>query len=87
MNQSILFQDDYQFIVDENAVLIKAQQSGLLIECLVDANYLSSLSSDKQTSQDSIQLAIQYRFDIEDSLEELIEEEAFSDDGKIYLGK
>ena len=62
------------------------QQSGSLIECLVSANYLENLSQ-LQIDDEVMALKVfsEYRFDLEDLAEELIEAEEFNQLGQIEI--
>lgn len=62
------------------------QQSGNLIECLVSANYLENLSQ-LQIDDEVMALKVfsEYRFDLEDLAEELIEAEEFNQLGQIEI--
>ncbi len=62
------------------------QQSGNLIECLVSAHYLENLSQ-LQIDDEVMALKVfsEYRFDLEDLAEELIEAEEFNQLGQIEI--
>lgn len=62
------------------------QQSGNLIECLVSASYLENLSQ-LQIDDEVMALKVfsEYRFDLEDLAEELIEAEEFNQLGQIEI--
>ncbi|GAB7218893.1 hypothetical protein VcTj87_07140 [Vibrio comitans] len=62
------------------------QQSGNLIECLVSASYLENLSQ-LQIDGEVMALKVfsEYRFDLEDLAEELIEAEEFNQLGQIEI--
>lgn len=62
------------------------QQSGNLIECLVSADYLENLSQ-LQIDDEVMALKVfsEYRFDLEDLAEELIEAEEFNQLGQIEI--
>ncbi len=62
------------------------QQSGNLIECLVSAGYLENLSQlqiDEEVT--ALKVFSEYRFDLEDLAEELIEAEEFNQLGQIEI--
>ncbi|CAH1599688.1 Transcriptional regulator [Vibrio jasicida] len=86
MNQSILFPDMQSWDEASQSVNFAAQQSGALIECYVTKQKLAKLSGSLiETEQAAIKVFTDYRFDLEEIAEELIEEEAFSDEGHIII--
>ncbi|HBH7908659.1 TPA: DUF1488 domain-containing protein [Vibrio parahaemolyticus] len=87
MNQSILFPDMRSWDEVSQSVNFAAQQSGALIECFVTKQKLEKLSgSELDTEQAVIAAFIDYRFDLEEIAEELIEDEAFNEEGHIIIG-
>ncbi|MCV6072085.1 DUF1488 domain-containing protein, partial [Escherichia coli] len=69
------------------SVNFAAQQSGALIECFVTKQKLEKLSgSELDTEQAVISAFIDYRFDLEEIAEELIEDETFNEEGHIIIG-
>ncbi|EGR3222372.1 TPA: DUF1488 domain-containing protein [Vibrio parahaemolyticus] len=87
MNQSILFPDMQSWDEVSQSVNFVAQQSGALIECCVTKQKLEKLSgSELDTEQAVISAFIDYRFDLEEIAEELIEDEAFNEEGHIIIG-
>ncbi|EKC5523765.1 TPA: DUF1488 domain-containing protein [Vibrio parahaemolyticus] len=87
MNQSILFPDMQLWDEVSQSVNFAAQQSGALIECFVTKQKLEKLSgSELDTEQAVIAAFIDYRFDLEEIAEELIEDEAFNEEGHIIIG-
>ncbi|EJG0975450.1 DUF1488 domain-containing protein [Vibrio parahaemolyticus] len=87
MNQSILFSDMQSWDEVSQSVNFAAQQSGALIECFVTKQKLEKLSgSELDTEQAVISAFIDYRFDLEEIAEELIEDEAFNEEGHIIIG-
>ncbi|TOG20808.1 DUF1488 domain-containing protein [Vibrio parahaemolyticus] len=87
MNQSILFPDMQSWDEVSQSVSFAAQQSGALIECFVTKQKLEKLSgSELDTEQAVIAAFIDYRFDLEEIAEELIEDEAFNEEGHIIIG-
>ncbi|ELB1484766.1 DUF1488 domain-containing protein [Vibrio parahaemolyticus] len=87
MNQSILFPDMQSWDEVSQSVNFTAQQSGALIECFVTKQKLEKLSgSELDTEQAVIAAFIDYRFDLEEIAEELIEDEAFNEEGHIIIG-
>ncbi|AWA99017.1 MULTISPECIES: DUF1488 domain-containing protein [Vibrio] len=86
MNQSILFPDMQSWDKTLQAVNFTAQQSGALIECYVTKQKLEKLSGSLvETEQAAIKVFIDYRFDLEEIAEELIEDEAFNEEGNIII--
>lgn len=86
MNQSILFPDIQSWDEEKQVVLFSAQQSGALIQCLVDKQELEKLSGQViGNAQQALEVFSQYRFDLEELAEELIEEEEFNSQGNIEV--
>jgi len=86
MNQSILFPDIQTWDIENQAVIFPAQNQGSLIECLVTKSYLDQLNGCALKDElDIISLFLQYRFDLEEQAELLIEEEEFSPSGQIII--
>ncbi len=87
MNQSILFPDIQLWDEVSQSVNFSAQQSGALIECFVTKQKLEKLSGSLiETEQAAIKVFTDYRFDLEEMAEELIEDEAFNEEGHIIIG-
>lgn len=87
MNQSILFPDIQSWDEVSQSVNFSAQQSGALIECFVTKQKLEKLSGSLiETKQAAIKVFTDYRFDLEEMAEELIEDEAFNEEGHIIIG-
>ncbi|WP_136487773.1 DUF1488 domain-containing protein [Vibrio sp. H11] len=86
MNQSILFPDIQRWDEVLQAVVFPAQQSGALIECVVPLTELSRLSGRVvEGSQQALDTFAEWRFDLEESAEALIEDEAFNQYGQIEV--
>ncbi len=86
MNQSILFPDIQSWDESSQSVNFPAQQSGALIECYVTKQKLVKMSgSDIQGEQQALEAFIALRFDLEEVAEELIEDEAFNEEGHIVI--
>ncbi|MGR5174420.1 DUF1488 domain-containing protein [Vibrio owensii] len=86
MNQSILFPDMQSWDEASQSVNFAAQQSGALIECYVTKQKLEKLSDSLiETEQVAIKVFTDYRFDLEEIAEELIEDEAFDEEGHIII--
>lgn len=86
MNQSILFPDIQTWNEELNAVTFPAQQSGALIECIATVSYLCGLSGQVISgAQQALEVFDQYRFEIEELAEQLIEDEEYNAQGSIEL--
>ncbi len=86
MNQSILFPDIQSWDESSQSVNFPAQQSGALIECYVTKEKLSKMSgSNVEGEQQALEAFIALRFDLEEVAEELIEDEAFNEEGHIVI--
>ncbi|WP_404970241.1 DUF1488 domain-containing protein [Vibrio campbellii] len=86
MNQSILFPDMQSWDEASQSINFAAQQAGALIECYVTKQKLEKLSDSLiETEQAAIKVFTDYRFDLEEIAEELIEDEAFDEEGHIII--
>lgn len=86
MNQSILFPDIQSWDESSQSVNFPAQQSGALIECYVTKQKLSKMSGlDIEDEQEAVEAFLALRFDLEEMVEELIEDEAFNEEGHIVI--
>lgn len=86
MNQSILFPDIQSWDESSQSVNFPAQQSGALIECYVTKQKLTKMSGlSVECEQQAIEAFIAFRFDLEEMAEELIEDEAFNEEGYIII--
>ncbi|ELP3329269.1 DUF1488 domain-containing protein [Vibrio alginolyticus] len=87
MNQSILFPDIQSWDEVSQSINFSAQQSGAQIVCFVTKQKLEKLSGSLiETEQAAIKVFTDYRFDLEEMAEELIEDEAFNEEGHIIIG-
>ncbi|WOT05279.1 DUF1488 family protein [Shewanella youngdeokensis] len=91
MNQSILFPDLQDWESQSQSVIFPAQVQGRTIECSVGVAKLAQISqaviNHEQQNTASWALAVfdEYRFDIEDEVERLIEQESFDESGRVLL--
>lgn len=86
MNQAILFPDRQTWHSASQSVLFPAQHAGALLECTVHKLVLSHLSGEMITNgEQAIQVFEQWRFDLEELAESLIEDEAFNLGGQIEI--
>lgn len=86
MNQSILFPDLQEWDSVLKVVRFPAQQAGALIECVVSLSELSKLAGKKiEESEQALKVFTEFRFDLEELAEELIEDEAFNEQGQIII--
>nr|WP_086937749.1 DUF1488 domain-containing protein [Thaumasiovibrio occultus] len=86
MNQLILFPDIQTYDANAQVVRFPAQQAGALIECSVTVSWLAEQQGQALVNEDAILAAFaELRFDIEDAIETLIEEEAYNAVGEIAL--
>lgn len=86
MNQSILFPDIQSWDEEKQTIVFPAQQSGALIQCLVNTAELEKLSGQQvEGEQQALTVFSQYRFDLEELAEELIEDEEFNSKGEIEI--
>ncbi|WP_038175867.1 MULTISPECIES: DUF1488 domain-containing protein [Vibrio] len=86
MNQSILFPDIQTWHAESEVMTFPAQQSGALIECIVTKGELEKLSDQViADEQQALRIFNQYRFDLEELAEGLIEDEEFNHHGQIEI--
>ncbi|GAD81141.1 DUF1488 domain-containing protein [Vibrio ezurae] len=86
MNQSIIFTDQQSWNANNKTVTFIGQQAGNLIECVVSVSYLQNLSQLPIEDENvALQVFSEYRFDLEDLAEELIEAEEFNQLGQIEI--
>tara|TARA_R110001583_G_scaffold2536_10_gene18293 strand:+ start:14050 stop:14352 length:303 start_codon:yes stop_codon:yes gene_type:complete len=93
MNQAIIFSDNEQYNIDSQQVEFQAQSQGALISCVISLNHLQKLNHQTDITcgqlinveTTALTLFDNARFDIEDLAEEMINQQAFSEDGKVYL--
>lgn len=86
MNQSILFPDMQSWDNASQSVRFTAQQSGALIECFITKQKLEQLSGSViEGEQIAINIFLDYRFDLEEIAEVLIEDEAFNSKGHVII--
>lgn len=86
MNQAILFPDLYHWDEKLQSVVFHAQQGGALIDCIVGTAELAKLSGAVVSDgQQALSVFEQYRFDLEELAESLIEDEEFNARGNIEI--
>ncbi|WP_394204861.1 DUF1488 domain-containing protein [Shewanella waksmanii] len=87
MNQSILFNDDAQWLEAQQLVMFTAQQMGMKIECYVALTKLAQwiAQSGIDNTQEPLAMFEQCRFDVEELAERLINQEAFNQKGQIII--
>jgi len=80
MNQSILFPNIQEWDKDKRVVEFPAQHGGALIGCSISIEKLKVLSGKSSLNDvDAMEVFSQYRFDIEEIAEEMIEDEVFNE--------
>lgn len=88
MNQAILFPDMQYWHQASQSVVFPAQHVGALIECVVSISVLSKISGEAiENSQQALQVFAQWRFDLEELAETLIEDEEFNVQGQIEISE
>lgn len=86
MNQSILFPELQTWQEDKQQIVFIAQQSGLSIDCIITVASLSQLKGENIVGEEqALHIFSEYRFDIEELAEQLIEDEDFNHDGQIEI--
>ena len=93
MNQSIIFPDLQDWQHASQSVVFPAQQQGANIECRISLAKLVALSGTNLAATD-LNIATQvlavfedYRFDIEEMVEALIEQELFDELGRVIISE
>ncbi|MDN3615580.1 DUF1488 domain-containing protein [Vibrio gallaecicus] len=86
MNQSILFPDIQDWDEASQSIIFPAQQSGALIECVMAIEELSQLAGKGvEGGEQALVIFSELRFDIEELVEELIEEEEYDSSNRIQI--
>lgn len=91
MNQSILFPDLQDWDAQTQSIVFPVQVQGANIECRISLNKLISLSSttvdigEQDIANKALELFDDYRFDIEEEVEALIEQEIFDEQGRVVI--
>ncbi|NRD71826.1 DUF1488 domain-containing protein [Shewanella sp. VB17] len=91
MNQSILFPDLQNWDRQNQVVIFPVQVQGVNVECQISLAKLVLLSAiSMEANQQDMETQIlalfdEYRFDIEEEVEKLIEQELFDEYGKVLL--
>ena len=86
MNQSILFPDLQEWNEELQEIHFPAQVQGANIECRISLARLVQLEGrEVQSQQEALKVFDAYRFDIEDEVEMLIEQEEFDEQGRVVL--
>ena len=90
MNQAILFSDNERYNSALQQVEFEAQCQGALITCVISVDNLFQVNNRKATLQDTNEAIVlnvfeSSRFDIEELAEQMIHDQIFSADGKVYL--
>lgn len=86
MNQSILFNEEFHWSEEQQGVVFSAQQMGQLIECIVSLSYLETLAElQLEGGESALKVFADFRFDLEDLAEELIEAEEFNQQGQVEI--
>ena len=91
MNQSVLFPDLQEWNTQLTCIDFPAQVQGVNIQCRIGLVSLVRISdsvlnaNDQNISVKVLALFDEYRFDIEEEVELLIEQEAFDEQGRITL--
>lgn len=84
MNQSILFPDLQEWDKELQQIHFPVQVQGANIECRVSLSRLALLEGRTiQGKEDALKVFDDYRFDIEDEIEMLIEQDMFDEQGSV----
>ncbi|MCL1059543.1 DUF1488 domain-containing protein [Shewanella gelidimarina] len=91
MNQSILFPDLQDWEPQALSVVFPVQVQGVNVECRIGLAKLAELSATALSADQhdiaskALTIFDEYRFDIEDEVEQLIEQESFDELGRVIL--
>ena len=91
MNQSILFPDLQDWEQSSQMIVFPAQQQGMNIECRIGIAKLAALSetnliaTDLDIATKALAVFETYRFDIEEEVELLIEQELLDELGRVTI--
>lgn len=91
MNQNILFPDLQDWESSSQMIVFTAQQQGINIECRIGITKLAALSktsliaTDQDIATKALAMFETYRFDIEEEVEQLIEQEEFDELGRVIV--
>ncbi len=84
MNQSILFPDLQEWDQELQQIHFPVQVQGVSIKCRVSLPRLAQLEGRTiQDKEDALKVFDTYRFDIEDEIEALIEQDMFDEQGGV----
>jgi hypothetical protein len=84
MNQSVIFSDT--LTLAKQGIFFTAQQQGQTITCYISCDNLARLAGKLSIAMEEIEsLFEEYRFDIEEWAETLINNEAFNEQDEIHL--
>lgn len=88
MNQDILFPDLQEWQASGQRVYFPAQAMGALIPCYIGKGELERMAAQALHTEDEVLRAFDaLRFDIEELATQAIEEQAFTPDGAIVIGR
>ncbi|WP_445396089.1 DUF1488 family protein [Zobellella sp. An-6] len=86
MNQDIIVGDDLCWQPQEQRLTFSTYWQGRLIPCFISLHRLEHMTGQSLSDEANIMLAFEaVRFDIEEKVSALVEEEAFAPDGGLYL--
>lgn len=86
MNQSVLFPELQDWNAELEVVEFPVQVSGALITCSISLQKLREISGDaKLEGASAIERFSTFRFDIEELIEEMIEDESYNDLDQISI--
>ena len=84
MNQQLIFNDDVCWNVERKQIECSVIHGGMKIRCSISADYLAPSAVSKTTAE-WLALYDAQRFDIEDELQEMVEQEQFTEAGELVL--
>jgi hypothetical protein len=86
MNQSVLFPELQDWNTELEVVEFPVQISGALISCSISLKKLREISGNtKLEGASAIECFLKFRFDIEELIEEMIEDERYNDLDQISI--
>lgn len=84
MNQQLIFNDDAHWNATLGCIECSVIHGGMKVPCTISADYLAPISS-PQTAAEWLTVYEAQRFDIEEALQQLVEQELFTAAGQLAL--
>lgn len=85
MNQAIIFTDNEEWDPIRNAVVSTALANGFQVHCCISSEVIKARFGFAELPEQFIELFRQYRWDLEDELEQMILNAEFDSDGWVNI--